>query len=235
MAETHVCTMEESQLILRAQHGDESALEQIIERYRPLIRASAKRSTIYLHAELADDLIQAGTIGLLKAVARFSFDGGAKLSTYALPWILGEIRQAIRLSSDESGIEAGKSKVERMQDDLLLKLRRTPTLKELAQACGMTPEQVCELSTLSMRNADSEKDGHALQSEWIRDNHEKTLEAAELSIAIQSLTDEERTIIVLRYFKDLTQKETAALLRLSQTQISRLERKALDSLKKYLS
>ena len=235
MAEKLACTREEKHLILLAQRGDESAMQQIIECYLPLIRATAMRSALFFSDQLMEDLIQAGTIGLLKAIKRFSFDAGAKLSTYALPWILGEIRQAIRLSSEVTGIESGKKKIERMQEELLLRLQRMPTLKELAQACCMTAEQVSELSALSLVKPDAENNDREQQGKEFLGCHAKEFESVELNMTIQSLSTVERSAIILRYFRDFTQKETAALLGCSQAQISRIERRALDALKELLS
>ena len=150
-----------------------------------IVMLSTRVYTPYIERDV---LIQAGCIGLMQAVKHYQQEMDVKLITYAVPWILGEMKKALRREA-ASGIS-------------LEGMTESEERRSISMLCG------CEGVDLS----------------WV-----------DLRMALEKLSDELRLVICLRYFRDKTQKETAVLLQKSQTQISRLERQALDELHGYLA
>ena len=176
----------ESKWIYLAQNGDERALQALLEMHRPLIGMLSTR--VYTPYIERDVLIQAGCIGLMQAVQHYRQEMDVKLITYAVPWILGEMKKALRREA-ASGIS----------------LEGITESEERNPACVLSGCEGVDLSFVDLR------------------------------MALEKLSDELRLVICLRYFRDKTQKETAVLLQKSQTQISRMERQALDKLHGYLA
>ena len=213
--------------ILCAQKGDADAMECIVLEYLPLIRSVARRFGVYRQTCESDDLVQAGTVGFLQAVLRYDICSSARLSTYAIPWILGEMKRAIRLSKGNCGVEAAKAKLRREQDRLTETLGHAPNLGELAKACDISQLQAAELTALCSETMVME----ALHTQADQERQE----AIEIRLGLEKLSQVERSVILLRYFRDQTQKQTAAFLGKSQTQVSRIEQSALQNLKRQLS
>ena len=224
---------EEQDAIARAKRGDCEAMERLIEAARPLIIRLAGR--LGTAASLRDELIQAGVIGLIQAVRRFAPEQGTRLTTYAVPWMLGEMKRALRSALDATGALEKRSEMLRCEASLREQLGRAPRLEEVAGACGMDAHQAAQLEVmagtpLSMEGSDGEALLRTLAGEEDID-----VERVALRMAMNELEAEEQRVVLLRYYRDMTQQETARLLGSSQAQISRIERRALDRLRTLLA
>ena len=186
-----------------------------------------------------DDLFQVGCIGLMKSIDNFNVELNVRFSTYAVPKIAGEIRRFLR---DDGTLKVGRSIREKAQtlysirERLRHELGREPFLSELSETAGMTPEEIAEidLATDTPESLQQETtDGLTLEGMLGTEApEEKLVEKIALREAIDQLPEKERMTILLRYFKGLTQEQTARVLRVSQVQISRLERRGLERLRK---
>ena len=227
-------------LLEQAQKGDETACQQIISENSGLIWSVVKR---YVRCGVEpDDLYQLGCIGMIKAVKGFDVTYGTQFSTYAVPKIAGEIRRFLR---DDGAIKVGRTLREKGQflwsakERLCGVLGREPTLSELARETELPVEEIAEIElanivpeSLQQENAE----GLTLESTLSNSGEEeKLIEKIALREAIEKLPEQERSVIYLRFFKSLTQQQTARILKVSQVQISRLERKSLCHLREYLS
>ena len=189
-----------------------------------------------------EDLYQLGCLGFLKAVQGFDFDYGTCFSTYAVPKIAGEIRRFLR---DDGAIKVGRSLREQAQtlytarQRLRQQLGREPVLSELSEATGWTAEEIAQvdLATDAPDSLQRETaDGLTLEGTLGTEAPEESLvERIALREAIDHLPERERMTILLRYFKGLTQDQTARILGVSQVQVSRLERRGLKRLRDALS
>lgn len=225
-------TSEERALILHAKQGDAKAMETLLSVHMPLLRMLAARLCTY--APFArEDLVQAGCIGMMEAARRFDASTGVCFSTYAVPWALGEMRRTKRRLQE--GIQAAQRGAEilRRQETLCAGLGRQPTLAELADACGESPEKIA-MSLEAGRPPRSLSADTAL-ARTLCGADEPDAEGIDLRIALGKLEQEERMVITLRYYRDKTQAQTASLMKKSQTQVSRIERRALDRLKALLA
>ena len=231
---THEQTL---QLIERAKEGDETAKTALVTENMPLIKSIVKRYG-NVHVEY-EDLMQLGAMGLIKAVNNFDSAYNVKFSTYAVPKIAGEIRRFLR---DDGSIKVGRSIREQAQtlysirERLRHQLGREPLLSELSEAAGLTPEEIAriDLATDAPESLQQEVgDGLTLEGVLGTEAPEEGLvERIALREAIDGLPDRERMTILLRYFKGLTQEQTARILKVSQVQVSRLERRGLERLRK---
>ena len=231
-----------STLLLEAREGDEQAESELVKLNAGLVRTVAVRFR-GRGIEL-DDLIQIGTIGLIKAVRSFDEERGFAFSTYAVPMIMGEIRKTLR--------DDGLVKVSRQQKKLgadLLGARarimneqgREPGIIELAAICGVSSEEaamaidaVSPVSSLSETVGDGE--GMTLESRLPDPDNEieRVRDRVALSQAISKLPEMRRKIVLLRYFRNLTQQQTAAELGVSQVKVSREEKKIVEFLREEL-
>lgn len=203
-------------------------MTQLLEANRPLILTLAGR--LGATAALRDELVQAGAIGLMQAVRRFTPEAGARLTTYAVPWMLGEIKRTLRRALDGTGAGERRAALERAGDELCGRLGRAPRLGEVAAACGMDAWQAAQIELLTHPMSVESGEGLALTGAGGIDE-----ERLALRMALDALPGEERRVILLRYFRDATQQETARMLGKSQAQVSRIERRALDALRAALS
>ena len=225
------------ELLRAAQKGDRDACEQAVIENNGLIWSVVRR--YYGRGVEPDDLYQLGCLGFLKAVQGFDFDYGTCFSTYAVPKIAGEIRRFLR---DDGTLKVGRSIREKAQtlysirERLRHELGREPFLSELSETAGMTPEEIAEidLATDTPESLQQETtDGLTLEGMLGTETpEEKLVEKIALREAIDQLPEKERMTILLRYFKGLTQERTARVLGVSQVQISRLERRGLERLRK---
>ena len=226
-------------LLDRAQNGDNDACQQVLTENVGLIWSIVKR---YSGCGVdTDDLYQLGCIGFIKAVKGFDLTYGTKFSTYAVPKIAGEIRRFLR---DDGSVKVGRSLREKGQtlfytrERLRHTLGREPQLSELAQETGMTVEEVAavELANGPLESLQQETiDGLTLESTLGTDSPEEGMvEKIALREAIDSLPERERITILLRFFRGMTQEQAARILKVSQVQVSRLERKGLAKLREIL-
>ena len=218
------------QSIRRVQAGDRRAEEALLRENMPLVAAIARR---YQNCGLnQEDMMQLGSIGLLQALRRFDPDRGLCFSTYAVPLIAGEIRRFLR--------DDGMVKFSREAKSLALKIERVHrergdlTVAELSQELNVPAEDITaalasRAGALSL-DAPTDEDGTDLQSfldSSDADTEGDALRRAELSELFSLLSERERQVLYLRYFRDRTQAEVGKRLGLSQVQISRIEKKAL--------
>ena len=226
-------------LLDRAQNGDNDACQQVLTENVGLIWSIVKR---YSGCGVdTDDLYQLGCIGFIKAVKGFDLTYGTQFSTYAVPKIAGEIRRFLR---DDGSVKVGRSLREKGQtlfytrERLRHTLGREPQLSELAQETGMTVEEVAavELANGPLESLQQETiDGLTLESTLGTDSPEEGMvEKIALREAIDSLPERERITTLLRFFRGMTQEQTARILKVSQVQVSRLERKGLAKLREIL-
>lgn len=226
-------------LLDRAQNGDNDACQQVLTENVGLIWSIVRR---YSGCGVdTDDLYQLGCIGFIKAVKGFDLTYGTQFSTYAVPKIAGEIRRFLR---DDGSVKVGRSLREKGQtlfytrERLRHTLGREPQLSELAQETGMTVEEVAavELANGPLESLQQETiDGLTLESTLGTDSPEEGMvEKIALREAIDSLPERERITILLRFFRGMTQEQAARILKVSQVQVSRLERKGLAKLREIL-
>ena len=232
-------TEERLALLERAQQGDDEACRQMLTENAGLIWSIVKR---YHHCGVEmDDLYQLGCIGFIKAVKGFDLTYGTQFSTYAVPKIAGEIRRFLR---DDGPIKVGRTLREKGQmlwaarERLQNRLSCAPKLSELAEETGLTPEEIAsvELATGAPESLQQETaEGLTLESTLGTDSpEERMVEHIALREAIDQLPEREKMTILLRFFKGLTQEQTARILGVSQVQISRLERRGLADLRRLL-
>lgn len=228
------------ELLRAAKSGDELSCEKVIRENSGLIWSIVRR--FMGRGADADDLYQLGCLGLLKAIRGFDEAMGNKFSTYAVPKIAGEIRRFLR---DDGTVKVSRrlkengQKIRYAREQLLQKLGREPTVSELSAITDLTPEDIAqaEYAAISVDSLDREtgEDGQKLEdilgNDGIEDN---VLEHICLSQAIATLPERDRMVIHLRFFKCLTQDKTAKILKISQVQVSRIERAALEKLKKLM-
>ena len=234
-------TLDTLSLLDAARGGDNDACERLLLENSGLIWSVARR--YYGRGVDSEDLYQLGCLGFLKAVRGFDTSYGTQFSTYAVPKIAGEIRRFLR---DDGSVKVSRGLKERAmalrqcRQDLYHRLGRDPTVGELAQATGLEPEDIAaaETATLSVASLQSQtgEDGFTLESILGCDGmEEEVVERLALRQAIDALPDRERKVILLRFYKNLTQERTARILGVSQVQISRMERRAIGHLREWLT
>lgn len=232
---------EETRILLhKAQQGDNNACETLIEENSGLIWSIVRR--YYGRGVEPEDLYQLGCLGFFKAVRGFDDIYGTEFSTYAVPKISGEIRRFLR---DDGTIKVGRTlkqqatQVSAAREHLRHSLGREPSVGEVAEATGLSAEEIAaaELSTVAPESLQQEnEDGLTLENMLgTEDSETRMLQTLELRQAIAALPEKERTIIALRYFRAYTQQECAAVVKISQVQVSRLEKRALRQLRSLVS
>ncbi len=229
------------ELVRRSQAGDREAKERLVVENSGLIWSVARR--YFGRGVDPDDLYQLGCVGFLKAVDGFDTDYGTQFSTYAVPKIAGEIRRFLR---DDGAVKVSRGVKERAASVKLARQRltgalgREPTLSELAQETGFTAEEIAtaETATSSAESIQREsgEEGFTLEAVLTDGNQEERLiEKIALKEAIAQLPERERMVVELRFFHALTQDQTAKILGVSQVQVSRIEKRALQGLRDYFS
>ena len=227
----------QEELIRLSQLGDEAARERLITENTGLIWSVAKR--FMGRGTEADDLYQLGCLGFLKAVDGFDTAYGTQFSTYAVPKIAGEIRRFLR---DDGAVKVSRTIKEQavtirtMRNQLTSALGREPTVLEISRQTGFTPEEIAlaENATAATEsiNHQTSENGFSLENVLTNTESEENLvEKISLRQAIETLPERERTVIKLRYFHGLTQDRIAKVLDVSQVQVSRIERKAIEALR----
>lgn len=227
-------SQEDQNRIVQAKAGNSQALSELIEIHMPLIHAVSKRFSALYSVVSKEDMIQAGVLGFLRALRRYSSLGGASLSTYAMPWILGEMRLTISKGVETLGSYPERKRIEKAAEYLQVKLNRSPTIQEISAYCGLDVQHIGRIVALGFAVPDDECESNRSANRQILIENLENEEECELRIAIASLPDEEKNLMYIRYFRDKTQKEAAVILGKSQAQISRIENRALERLRNLL-
>ena len=229
-------------LVAYHRDGDESAREQALVELMPLVRALASRYAG--RGEPIEDLVQVGSIGLIKAVDRFDVDRGVDIASYAVPTIVGEIRRHFRDKAWAMHVPRRLKelslRLSRTLDQLTTELGRSPTIAELAAAAGVDEEDA--IDALDSMNAYSTRSLHAPFDDSSDDSLSERLGADELGYAeveegsivsagLDALDERERQIVELRFFHELTQSQIASEIGISQMHVSRLLRRALATMR----
>ena len=230
-----------SALLEAAREGDSAACEQVLLENNGLIWSVVRR--YYGRGVEPDDLYQLGCLGFLKAVRGFDQSFGTQFSTYAVPKIAGEIRRFLRDDGPvkvSRGLKERGSSIRTARSRLSTQLGREPTLSELAEDTGLSPEDIAAAETaiepVVSLQAETGEDGLTLEGMLTTGNEEEGMvERITLRAAITELPEKEQQVLLLRYYKGLTQVNTARVLGVSQVQVSRLERRALEKLRKELT
>lgn len=236
------------ELFQKAKDGDKEARDYIIENNMRLVHSIAKS---YLGTDHYDSLVQEGNIGLIKAVDNFEPERGFKFSTYAYWKIKGEMQRFIRDSREDIPFRVKREdfnlygEIQDTKTILINKLNREPALLEIAKYIDVTVQQISEainaienctsLQNMKYRNKDGQEDIliiNSIESEGIPE--EQIINRIMIEKSLRVLTDKQRKVIHLRYFKDYSQVKTGQVLNISQAQISRIEKKALEMLKEVI-
>jgi RNA polymerase sporulation-specific sigma factor len=237
---------EKRELMKRVREGDEDARREMICGNLRLVLSIVQRFAG--RRENPDDLFQVGCIGLIKAVDHFDIDKEVMFSTYAVPMIVGEVRRYLR---DSATVRISRSvrdlayRALQARDELSAALDRDPTPDEIAAHLGVPREQVVNaleaiVEPISLYEPVFSENGDSLYvidqlSDTSRDSTDESwLENIALREAVRTLTPREQRIIHLRYYKDKTQMEIASEIGISQAQVSRVEKAALEKLRKQL-
>ena len=235
---------EKDALFARIKEGDETAKEEYIKGNLRLVLSVIKRfgST----NENPDDLFQIGCIGLIKAINNFNPELEVKFSTYAVPMIIGEIRRYMR---DNNSIRVSRSlrdtayKAIYAKENYMKRNMKEPTVQEIADEIGISKEEIVYAldaiqAPVSLNEPVYNDSGDALyvmdQISDKKNREEKWVEDLSLQAAMEHLDERERYIIQLRFFEGKTQMEVAREIRISQAQVSRLEKNALRLMRQYL-
>ncbi len=241
-------TLPEKELLRRIhEEGDHAAREELITRYLPLVRSLARRFSS--RGQAIEDLIQVGSIGLIKAIDRFDINRGVELSTYATPTILGEIKRYFRdkgwAVKVPRALQDLNIRLNKVIEQLTVELNRSPTIAELAKASDSTEEEVLEAlesgraySSLSIYSSGSSDEDDSLELLDYLGKEESEYELVEqrrfLAPAMEQLDERERLILHLRFFEGMTQTQIAARVGISQMHVSRLIRKSIEVLRQQM-
>jgi len=235
---------EMAELLQKAKQGDESAREKLINCNLKLVFSLVQR--FENRGYELEDLFQIGTIGLIKAIDKFDFSYNVKFSTYAVPMIVGEIKRFLR---DDHPVKVSRSlketayRVHRLREQLSKKLGREPSLSELSEQLGIKQEQIiAALEAIQQPGSiyetlyQDEGDPIFLLDQLSDPkDHQACIDKLALKEVLDKLPERHRQVIMMRFFEDKTQTEVAAIVGLSQVQISRIERQALKTMRELLS
>ncbi len=242
-------SLSERELLVRVRRDeDKAAREELITRYLPLVRSLARR--FMSRGQPLEDLIQVGSIGLIKAIDRFDLDRGVELSTYATPTILGEIKRYFRdkgwAVKVPRALQDLNVRLNRVIEHMTVDLQRSPTISELAVATLVSEEEVVEAlesgrayNSVSIFSGGSGEDEESLELLDCLGQEEQAYDVFEqrrvLAPAMERLDPRERLILHLRFFEGMTQTQVAARIGISQMHVSRLIRKSIDSLRETMT
>lgn len=207
-------------------------LQAAAERHGGLVKSVALRLA-HIYGEDVDDLMQIGYMGLMKAVQRFEPERGLQFSTYAVPVITGEIRSQLR---DQGRLKMSRSlksdmtAVRRAESDFIKIHGVSPHISQLAEITGLSADRIGEANQAAdvLRNMTelSETEAETSPQLW-DDGEDRTVDRMDLARVLNLLEPEQRKIIILRYYRDCTQQQTADALGISQVQVCRIEKKTL--------
>ena len=228
------------ELIRRAREGDRRALDELVTVNRPLVGSIAQRFSARGYD--LEDIIECGNIGLIKAINTFDFSRNCAFSTYAVPLIFGEIRRFLR---DDGMLKVSRD-AKRLSAMIVRERDRRSASGEdvgivsLAQACGVSPAEAAEAleataPVYSIHEGPGDEDSLPLEGVLFDDEEEgRNFDRLSLHMAIEKLPSEQRKLILLRYYRDFSQSDTARALGMTQVKVSREEKKILAALKKEL-
>lgn len=209
-------------------------LEQMVEEHTGLVKSVALRLS-RAYGEETEDLIQIGYIGLIKAAKKFEPERGLKFSTYAVPVIAGEIKSQLRDQGTIKvgrGLKADAAAVRRAENAFAAENGRSPRISELAAATGLAPERVNQ----ALQAADAMKNFEDFGNVCLTENEEeRNITKMDIASTITDLQPKARQVIILRYYKDMTQSQVARVMGISQVQVCRIEKKALNIMGKNIS
>ena len=235
---------ETMELLRRTKAGDQAARQELIEGNLRLVLSVIQRFAG--RGESADDLFQVGCVGLIKAIDNFDISQPVRFSTYGVPMIIGEIRRYLR---DNSAIRVSRSmrdtayRVLQVRDKFLAENQREPTVEQIAQELGIPREDVvfamdAIVDPVSLYEPVYSDGGDAIcvmdQVSDTRNTDEAWTDRIALKEAMKRLDDRERRILSLRFYEGKTQMEVSAEVGISQAQVSRLEKGAINTIKKNL-
>lgn len=232
----------ETDLIIKAKNGDKNALEKIINDNSGLVWSIVKRFLGRGYEK--DDLYQIGCIGFIKSIQRFDISLEYKLSTFAVPYILGEIKKFFR---DDGIIKVSRNikqlsiKIREIENKYLNETGNSIPISKLSEMLNVTEEQIYiamdSVKQVESINDEAFIDGGKEKIETIivdENIQEKIVDKITIKQLIDKLDLREKQIINLRYFKDKTQMQVAKILGISQVQVSRIEKKILKNMKESL-
>ena len=234
---------EMTELLRRSHAGDERARETLIQGNLRLVLSVIQRFAS--RGENADDLFQVGCVGLIKAIDNFDVSQNVRFSTYGVPMIIGEIRRYLR---DNNAIRISRSvrdvayKAMQAKEQLSARLHREPTVEQIAAAIALPREEVVialeaivdPVSLYEPVYNDGGDTIYVMDQIGDRSDDRDWLDEIALKEAIGALSDREKKILELRFFRGLTQVEVSAEIGISQAQVSRLEKGALGKIKREL-
>lgn len=233
MTATHERNME---YIRRAQAGDKAALDALVEENMALVKSVAARFTG--RGVEWDDLFQLGCMGLIKAAKGFDMEFGVRFSTYAVPLIMGEIRRFLRDDGQMRVSRLLRDKARaclRAREQLEREQEREPTIEQVAARAGLEVAEAVEAlaANRSVRSLSEPigEDELTLGDTIGSDDTDMRIERMELERGMEALEEREAELIRLRYFGQLTQARTGAILGISQVQVSRLESRIIAKLR----
>jgi len=227
--------------IIDAQNKSDEAMTKIIESNTGLIWSIVNRFTGRGYSK--EELYQIGSIGLIKAVQRFDTSFDVKISTYAVPYIMGEIKRFLR---DDGPIKLSRSikelanKIREAEREYINKYGKEPTITELAKILGVPKEDIVQtldavrpVESIDEEAYQEDSDGETRVSKISNNKDETGILINKLCIKqlIKDLNEREQKVILLRYYKEKTQTEVAKILGITQVQVSRIEKKTLENMR----
>jgi RNA polymerase sigma-B factor len=234
---------EEAELFAALQRGEPNARERLVERFLPLARKLARR--YHRGDEPLDDLVQVASLGLLKAIDRFEPGRGLAFSSFAVPTITGEVRRHFRDKTWSVRVPRGLQELTLDVDKAVTRLTtdsgRAPTVAELAEHLGRTDEEILEAlqargayRTTSLETPFGDDDDAATLGESMGEvdgGYDRAEERATLGRLLGRLSERDREIIRMRFEEDMTQAQIAEVVGVSQMQVSRLIRQAIERMR----
>ncbi len=225
--------------VRKAKNGDENAKEIVFKKNAALIRSVIRR--FKNKGVEYDDLYQIACVGFLKAINNFDEKFNVKFSTYTVPMIIGEIKRYIR---DNGAIKVSRNlkilanKINRFIDEYQANSLDSPSIEFLAEKFSVTPDEVVfALDSAKMplslfdKFEDDDEGQELIERIPSKESEERLVSKIHLFNVLEELSERERKIIILRYFRDKTQSEIAENLGVSQVQVSRLENKIIDKIR----
>lgn len=230
-------------LIEQAKQGDRNAKETLVNENSPLIKSLIKR---FIGKGIEyDDLYQLGSLGFLKAINNFDTKFNVKFSTYVVPMVIGEIKRFMR---DDGAIKVSRTiktlnlKIKKYIEEFSKQNKRKPSIEEIAKQFDMdssevvfTMDSACMPISIYTPLEDDSKSLLLIDRYHPDNSHEEMVDNLMIKEMLHSLDERDKKIILLRFFRDKTQSEIAKVLGVSQVQVSRLESKVLEKLKKNLN
>ncbi|MDE6549894.1 MAG: SigB/SigF/SigG family RNA polymerase sigma factor [Clostridia bacterium] len=229
-------------LIESAQKGDDDSKATLITSNLPLIKSIVKR---YKNAQIDyEDLMQLGCMGLVKAINNFDSSYGVKFSTYAVPMIAGEIKRFIR---DDGAVKVSRAlktlstKLHAYMDEYLQLNGQSPTIEHLSEYFGVDRQEIIfamdsNKYPVSLYEKYDDESGQCVMDKLpSEDDSDELIDKILLKKLLEELPEREKTVIILRYYRDKTQSEIASVLGVSQVQVSRIETKVLNMMRRHLA